>query len=253
MRLRTLFVAPAFLFVALTIKTPVMADTLTVNGVCEVGTCGSPTIRYVGTNVTIPFDITYQFANSDLYKGTGNIVETFSPSTLVFSSTLTDVVITYEGNSTQTSSSHTDVFTVVYDSEFDYQYATPLDTYENLAGEFGDGLGVGTSVSGQTTVFGDVLPLIGPITYPPQTFDVTNYGTSSTNGTPGLSHGVFTLAIDPGTQIGASLFLFPTGPVDPNLPTEPGGPSAVPEPSTLALLVTGFLGAVTIGKRRRVR
>jgi PEP-CTERM motif len=250
MKLRMLCVVSALLFVAITIQKPVLADTLTVNGVCEVGPCGSPTIRHVGDTATIPFDFSYEFANTDLYHASGSIVETFQPGTLDHETELTNVKVTYEGNSTETSS-HTDVLVAVLDAAYDYGFATPLSTHEFIEGEFGDGLGVGTSVSGQGTIFGGTLPLMGPITSPPQTFFESHTGTSSTDGTPGLDYFVYTLTFDPGTQIGASIFLFPTGPVDPSLPSGPTEPSTVPEPSTLTLFGTGLIGVMTTLKGRR--
>jgi hypothetical protein len=152
MKLRMLCVVPALLFLAITIQKPILADTLMVNGVCEVGTCGSPTVRHVGDSATIPFDFSYEFANTDLYHASGNIVETFQPGTLLSETTLTNVKVTYEGNSTETSS-HTDVLVAVLDAVYDYGFATPLLTNEFIEGEFGDGLEVGTSVSGQGTLF----------------------------------------------------------------------------------------------------
>jgi hypothetical protein len=244
MKLRMLCVLPVLLFVAITLQTPVLADTLTVNGVCEVGTCGSPTIRHVGDTATIPFDFSYEFANTDLYHATGSIVEVFQPGTLDHETELMNVKVTYEGNSTETTS-HTDVLVAVLDAAYDYGFSTPLSTHEFIEGEFGDGLGVGTSVSGQATIFGGTLPLMGPLTSPPQTFFESHNGTSSTDGSPGLDHFVYTLSFDPGTQIGGSIFLAPTGPVDPSLPSGPTEPSTVPEPSTLTFFGTGLIGVLT--------
>src|SRR5579863_7548097 len=53
-------------------------DAISVNGLCEVGTCASPDILTNGNSISSPFSFIYTFANTDRYQVSGNFAATDS-------------------------------------------------------------------------------------------------------------------------------------------------------------------------------
>ena len=49
------------------------ASSIQVNGTCEVGTCASTDVLALGSSTNTPFNFTYEFADTDLFRLQGNL------------------------------------------------------------------------------------------------------------------------------------------------------------------------------------
>jgi hypothetical protein len=238
-RTRLLLVSAAFL-AASTLNPLAKAEAIRVNGTCEVGNCSNPGILNAGGSLNSPFDFTYSFANTDAYRLEGTVVAYQRPDLNELD--VMDFVVTYLGNSFGTASDN-DVLTSEFLQEYPRHGAGTESYFENLYGTFGPGLGLASSASATSGESGHVLPSLGPVSSPPDDFDVSKSGTIYLPAElPELDY-AYTLNFGLGSIPGSSITLYPST-------TPPVNPAPVPEPNTMILLETGLLGCAGAIRRR---
>ncbi|MEO7143402.1 MAG: hypothetical protein ABI165_07845, partial [Bryobacteraceae bacterium] len=145
----------------------VFGASVTVNGICQGGNCGSADIIPLGAAGSTGFSFTYTLANTDRYLISGTFIGGHAPGP-DYSIPFTAI---YMGNASGTTSG-ADVLTI--DFLQSYQYTRPAGSfYETLHGGFKGPLDRASSVQGRTSVSGHALAGQGPFS-PPANFSVTS-------------------------------------------------------------------------------
>ncbi len=206
---------------------------ISVNGICETGTCASPDIIAIGNSATTSFNFTYTFANTDQYQVAGSFLggNTSGPDYTI------PYTVTYLGNAGGGNAS-ADVLTI--DFLQNYQYTRTSGTFtETLRGGFAGPIDPSSTVQGRLFVSGQALPVQGSFS-PPSNFSVTLGG----QAVSGLGNPLFfdiqrTDTFGAGSGVGASIIN--------------ATPSTVPEPSSLVLFGSGLgLAGLLMARRKRV-
>jgi len=169
-----------------------------VNSTCEVGICGAGA-GTITSSASTPFNFNYTFANGDQYLITGSVSGSDSGGTL--SGISASFVVQYVGPTSV--SSGTDVLNVQLYYNF-ANFVASKTISGVLQGQFVGSFGSGTSVTGQLTVGGNALSVLGPLT-PPGSFSTSSGATLSGLGNPLPAELSRTYTFGAGTAIGAQV------------------------------------------------
>jgi len=226
---------PMFVLAASFLEPAAQANTISVNGSCMVGDCSNPDVIPEGVEFSAPFSFTYTFANSDRYSLSGNVFGAFGR--IVWHENVSNFQTTYLGNATGTSSGE-DVLVADFGQVFFVPHRI-FPTFEPamMFGSFGPGVGAGSSISGQYRFAGNLFPVLGPFTQPPDEFSGSVLAPMGGGGTDPVNW-EFVVRFGEGSQQGSSIVT---------------STSVVPEPSSLVLLGGGAMMAGLAGLRRRFR
>jgi hypothetical protein len=216
---------------------PARASSIQVNGTCEVGTCSSTDVLALGSSTNTPFNFTYEFADTDLFRLQGNL-STSNLQTNV-SMLLSNFTVTYLGNNTGTVSGD-DTLVNDFLQPVHLQTSEFFNANEALSGVFGKGLGSASSATAQAFFMGITLPVLGPFTPPPSDFLSTGNGSGFVALGTEPNDYRYTLTFGDGSQIGSSITVNPG----------PNEPSTVPEPGSLVRFGSGALGLIGALRRR---
>jgi hypothetical protein len=139
------------------------SSTITVNGICEAGTCPTVDTLAFGSSTSGSFNFNYLFGNTDEYNILGQFAAnnpTTGPTSIQFNATAVFV-----GNSTLTSSQH-DLLTI--DDLQNYTVPHSLDgTYfEDTAASLGGPIAPASSFTAELFYNGNGVGVLGPFTGP---------------------------------------------------------------------------------------
>lgn len=227
--------AGAVMFAALTAH----ANTISVNGSCMVGDCSNPDVIIVPTGATFqaPFSFLYTLPNSDQYSFAGVVSVGLMPGQVFYREDVRNLVVTYVGNSGGGASGNDLLMADFTQRFFIGGRIMPHPEDEMISGRFGAGVGDGSSVSGQFTFEGNVFPLLGPFSPPPDEF----FGSARAltgGGGDAFENWEYVLRFGEGSGVGSSIMV---------------SSAPVPEPSSLVMLAMGGAGMLVGISRGRVR
>jgi hypothetical protein len=219
------------IFVALTAH----ANTITVNGSCMVGNCSSPDVIEVppGATFQAPFSFLYMLPNGDQYSFAGVVSVGLAPGQVIHREDVRSLVVTYLGNSDGGVSGNDLLVADFMQRFFVDGRIMPHPEDEMISGRFGTGVGDGSSISGQFTFEGNVFPLLGPFSPPPDEF----FGSARAltgGGGDAFENWEIALRFGEGSSVGSSIAV---------------STAPVPEPSSLVMLAMGGAGML-MGIRR---
>jgi len=180
------------------------AAAITVNGTCQVGTCGSPDAVASGNALSTAFNFVVTLPNSDQYRIVGDINSSAGTAADLTVSVVSPFTVSYMGNATGTSSA-TDVITLDVLQNFTLAF-TLRSSFETAQGGFGGALSAGSSSQVQLVINGQALPIMGPFPSP-ASFSVKSqsYSLSSPSNTVQFDvRHVFTFAA--GSGVGATIY-----------------------------------------------
>jgi hypothetical protein len=138
---------------------------LSVNSVCEVGTCSSLTPLAAGGSVSLPFSFDITLLNGDVFGLAGTITGSNSGGDILQTTQLYSAQ--YLGNNGNNVASQTDQLTVLAISEFATTSGISGTTTESISGSFSPGVASGSAVSLQFTSSDGVTLSLGPFTSSP--------------------------------------------------------------------------------------
>ncbi|MBV8810549.1 MAG: hypothetical protein JO033_17915 [Acidobacteriaceae bacterium] len=206
-----------------------LATAIDVNGTCELGNCATPdTLTASDGTLTTSFNFLFTFGNTDPFSVNGTAVATNSGATAF---TLVPVfTATYVGNKAGTNSGN-DTLTVDFLQNYQNLGGSSGRAQESFFGEFGGGFAPLTSSALQFFPGPNMLPLLGPISPPPDKFSASS-GIQLVGGlgNPVLFDVRFTDTFGAGSAPGALI-------IASNVPLPP---STVPEPRAWYLCGTGI-------------
>jgi len=211
---------------------------ITVNGLCQAN-CAAPGSIGPGENSSLPFNFVYTFANTDRYSATGLLTASNTSNTnSTIQITAADILLTYLGNSTATSSS-SDILIVDFAQTFTTPFSNGTNNsgFEFIRGNFSGSFAGASSVTAQGFSNGTSMQLMGPF-MPPNSFELSLTGQPFSFGPTTTLIARDTVTFGAGSLPGAAISIS-------NVPTTP---SAVPEPATW--LVTGAGLVLTFIKRK---
>ena len=180
------------------------AAAVTVNGTCQVGTCGSPDTVASGSALSTAFNFVVTLPNSDQYRIMGDVNASAGTATDPSVSVVSPFTVTYMGNAAGTSSA-ADVLTL--DALQNFKLAFTLrSSFENAQGGFSGALSAGSSAQLQLVINGQALPVLGPFPSP-ASFSVKSQSFSlsaPSNAVQFDVRHVFTFAA--GSGVGATIY-----------------------------------------------
>jgi len=199
------------------------ANVISVNGICEVGTCGSPDVMAPGTTTSGNYSFVFALPNTDSYSFVGSFATTTNSIGQITNSS-NILTVTYLGNPIG-SASQTDVLTFDSTQWWTSSLTSITDSF-TTHGTFAGALGAGTSVLDQVFIEGNSDGILGPFTPPAGWNAGPKTGTFSGLTDPLDRQVELTLTFGGGSAVGAIINVNP-------IPT--------PEPGSFFLLTGGFL------------
>lgn len=136
-----------------------LASTITVNGICEAGTCPTVDTLAFGSSTNGNFNVNYFFGNTDEYNITGQFAATnptTGGTTIQFNATAVFV-----GNSTSTTSQH-DLLTIDDLQNYTVPYSLDGNYFEDTASFIGGPIGAASSLTAQLSYNGNGVGVMGP-------------------------------------------------------------------------------------------
>jgi len=199
---------------------PCRADTITVNGVCELGNCAMPGVLSDPGSTTLSLNTTFTLANTDEYQVVLDATPTINAGLVTLG--IQDWSVTYLGNGTNTASAADQI---VVDVAQDFQTAIFSTTVEfAFSGFFLGPIADGSTIESDALINGVVMASAGPATSPdPFTLTSTQSPYTTTDNT-NLER-TFTFDFASGSGVGAEI--------------SRSDVSSVPEPGSALLLLTG--------------
>jgi hypothetical protein len=197
------FVALASFAAVATCLAPISASAgsigLSVNSVCEVGTCSSLTPLANGGSVSLPFSFDFTLLNGDVFALAGTIT-----GSNIGGSLLTTQLYSaqYLGNNGNNVASQTDQLTVLAISEFATTSGSPGPVTESISGSFSPGIASGSAVSLQFDTSDGVHLSLGPFTSSP--FSDTK-STTETRASTTTWNETFSLTFGAGSAAGSCI------------------------------------------------
>ena len=201
------------------------AGAVTINSVCEFGTCGSPDVLTLGGATSINQTFTFTFANTDEYSVSVTFSASESASCCALTGGVTFGSAIYLGNSTHSASA---ADTLIVDILQNYTYVSGGSGTFNEEGvivTLGGGIAAGSSLTFNQLVGGNSLGILGPVPGPGSAIIPGNTGVALAGlPNPLLIDWRYTDAFAAGSTAGA----FIAGPV--------------PEPASLVMTAASLIG-----------
>jgi hypothetical protein len=201
---------------------------VSVNGVCEGGSCPATPIPVTST-ATLPFDFTDILPNGDRYLIYGSFTLNGSSESNIFA-----FQVDYEGNASGGPSA-ADTITVERYAAFQASASSLLFNTE-LLGAFGPTIAASSSAS---TCFGGTLACLGPVSPPGSFNQSTTFLIPNVDGSY-TDDKTFTNNFGAGSPVGSYIVWGRTAAL----------PPPVPEPAYLVLLSLGLGGIISLHARR---
>jgi hypothetical protein len=211
---------------------PLFANTVSVNGTCLQGTCGSPDVLLPGQSTSGTFAGNYTFGNGDAYSVTGSWNNSESSDGLSIG---IDPVatITFLGSSSGGPAVGNDFMDMLFVQGYQVNFTSGVfsdGVFGYTTGSFATGstLQFLANINGTPLSGSGVFALPGIFTY----FNPSNPVNGITN--PLLLTFEYQVNFGAGTLPGATVYI----------------DQAVPEPSTLVLLASGLVGGLAALRRK---
>jgi hypothetical protein len=129
---------------------PCQAGAISVNSVCELGNCASPDIVAANSMLSVGFNFTFTFANTDSYQISGTLSGVDNAGNR-WSIGVSNTTVTYLGNSSGTASS-TDVLTIDFLQNFAWVLTSGDNFTEGASISFGGDIASGSDVTNQLII-----------------------------------------------------------------------------------------------------
>ena len=223
LKLSLLFAAPLLAFPA----------AVQVNGTCAYGSCSNVDVLNEGQSVNGSFSYLYTFGNGDQYQ----ISSPFSASNSSTDGTNISFnpAVTYLGNSSQANApSQADVLVIDLLQKYNWAGSTTGYYDEDTTASMSGPVGPGSTYEAQLFFNGNGLGLMGP--YGPGTHTGTGEVYLSNLSNPLSADFQFTYRFGAGSAPGAGIATVPST-------------AAVPEPSSWACVLGGFVSLAWMGLR----
>ena len=148
-----------------------LSSTITVNGICEAGTCPTVDTLAFGSSTSGNFNFNLLFGNTDKYNIFGQFAAnnpTTGATSIQFNATAVFV-----GNSTSTSSQH-DLLTIDDLQNYTVPHSLDGNYFEDTAASIGGPIAPASSFTAELSYNGNGLGVLGPFTGPGSHFASAN-------------------------------------------------------------------------------
>jgi PEP-CTERM motif len=211
---------------------PAFANTVSVNGVCLQGTCGSPDILLPGQTTAGTFSGGYTFGNGDMYSITGSW-DNYLTSDGLGIEIFPKATVTFLGSSTGGPAVGTDFMDMPFVQGYQVAFSSGVFS-DGIFGTTTGSFGAGSMITFLANINGTPLSGSGPLALPGNF-----YYYNPNNPVNGISNPLiltfeYQINFGQGTLPGATVYI----------------DEAVPEPSSLALFASGLIGGLAAIRKK---